>query len=100
MVQQHVDQLQLAGHQDLAQRQLAAQHEAELQQAVAQQMPLEQQQRREALLATIDALNRRYGRGTVQWAACGLQPAWMMRRSRLSRAATTRLSDLPWVQAG
>ncbi|CAK6696345.1 Y-family DNA polymerase [Synechococcus sp. CBW1107] len=63
-------------------------------------MPLEQQQRREALLATIDALNRRYGRGTVQWAACGLRPAWMMRRSRLSRAATTRLSDLPWVQAG
>lgn len=64
-------------------------------------VPLEprQQQRREALMAAVDGLNRRYGRGTVQWAACGLQPAWTMRRSRLSRAATTRISDLPVVRA-
>lgn len=62
-------------------------------------LPAEQQQRREALMATIDGLNRRYGRGTVQWAACGLQPQWSMRRSRLSRAATTRLSDVPVAQA-
>jgi DNA polymerase V len=50
-------------------------------------------------MATIDTLNRRFGRGTVQWAACGLQPAWAMRRSRLSRAATTRISDVPVVRA-
>jgi len=50
-------------------------------------------------MQSIDGLNRRYGRGTVQWAACGLQPAWMMRREQLSRAATTRLSDLPVVWA-
>ena len=64
-------------------------------------VPLEpqQQQRREALLQAVDALNRRYGSGTVQWAACGLQPVWAMRRSRLSRAATTRLSDVPVVRA-
>ena len=62
-------------------------------------LPPEQQQRREALLATIDGLNRRYGRGTVQWAACGLRPAWAMKRQQLSRAATTRLSDIPVVQA-
>ena len=63
--------------------------------------PLEPQQhrRREALMATVDGLNRRYGRGTVQWAACGLQPVWTMRRSRLSRAATTRISDVPVVRA-
>ena len=59
----------------------------------------EQQQRREALMAVIDDLNRRYGSGTLQWAACGLQPTWIMRRSRVSRAATTRLSDVPVVQA-
>ena len=62
-------------------------------------LPPEQQQRREALMATIDGLNRRYGRGTVQWAACGLRPAWAMKRERLSRSATTRPADLPVVWA-
>jgi len=64
-------------------------------------VPLEpqQQRRREALMEAVDGLNRRYGSGTVQWAACGLQPAWAMRRSRLSRAATTRISDVPVVRA-
>jgi len=47
----------------------------------------------------VDRLNHRFGRGTLQWAACGLSPAWTMRRSRLSRAATTRLSDVPVVRA-
>ena len=59
----------------------------------------EQQQRRERLMAVIDGLNRRYGRGAVQWAACGLQPAWAMRRSRLSGAATTCLAQIPRVLA-
>ena len=59
----------------------------------------EQQQRRERLMLVIDALNRRYGRGAVQWAACGLQPAWAMRRSRLSGAATTCLAQIPRVWA-
>ena len=57
------------------------------------------QQRRSDLMQTIDRLNRRYGRGTVQWAACGLHPSWMMRRERLGHTATTRLSDVPLVQA-
>jgi DNA polymerase V len=62
-------------------------------------LPPEQQQRRSALMATIDQLNLHYGSGTVQWAACGLSAPWRMRRSRLSRAATTRLADLPVVRA-
>jgi DNA polymerase V len=53
------------------------------------------QERRQALLATIDALNARHGRGTIQWAACGPRAPWAMRRSRLSRSATTRLKDVP-----
>ena len=57
------------------------------------------QQRRSDLMQTIDRLNLRYGRGTVQWAACGLHPSWMMRRERLGHTATTRLSDVPLVQA-
>ena len=59
----------------------------------------EEQQKRESLMATVDRLNHRYGRGTVQWAACGLDPSWAMRRERLGRAATTRLSDVPVVRA-
>ena len=62
-------------------------------------MSEEQQQKRECLMQTIDRINRRYGRGTLQWAGCGLQPSWLMRREQLSRAATTRLQDLPVVKA-
>ena len=42
---------------------------------------------------------RRYGSGTVAWAACGLRPAWAMKRQRLSDAATTRLAAIPMVLA-
>ena len=59
----------------------------------------EEQRKRESLMATVDRLNHRYGRGTVQWAACGLDPSWAMRRERLGRAATTRLNDVPEVKA-
>ena len=55
--------------------------------------------RRETLMGVIDALNHRYGSGTVQWAACGLEPHWTMRRSRLSRSATTRIRELPLAWA-
>jgi DNA polymerase V len=58
-----------------------------------------QLQRRAALMAVVDALNHRYGSGTIRWAACGLRPGWTMRRSRLSRAGTTRLDELPKAQA-
>ena len=73
--------------------------EALLQHHLLVPMTPEQQGRRERLLVAVDGLNRRYGRGTVQWAACGLQPRWAMRRSRLSRAATTCLADIPVVRA-
>jgi len=75
------------------------QPEQQLQHHLLAPLPAAEQQRREALMQSIDRLNRRYGRGSVQWAACGLTPAWMMRREQLSRAATTRLSDLPTVWA-
>ncbi|MEB3104638.1 MAG: Y-family DNA polymerase [Cyanobacteriota bacterium] len=75
------------------------QSEEILQHHLLMPLPLEQQQRRSVLMATIDRLNRHYGSGTVQWAAAGLQTPWRMRRSRLSRAATTRLEAIPVVQA-
>ncbi len=75
------------------------QPEDQLQHQLFAPLPQEQQRRREALMAAIDGLNRRYGSGTVAWAACGLRPAWAMRRDRLSPAATTRLGDIPTVWA-
>ena len=75
------------------------QPEQQLQQHLLAPLTAEQQRRREALMQHIDGLNRRYGRGCVQWGACGLDPAWAMRRERLSRAATTRFSDLPTAWA-
>ena len=75
------------------------QPEQELQHHLLVPQTPEQQQRRQVLLALVDQLNRRYGSGTVQWAACGLARPWAMRRGHLSRAATTRLSDLPIVLA-
>jgi DNA polymerase V len=61
------------------------QSQEQLQHHLLAPLPEAEQQRRTALMQRIDDLNRRYGRGTVQWAACGLTPSWMMRREQLSR---------------
>ena len=73
--------------------------DSQLQQHLLVPLDPRQQRRREQLMAVVDGLNRRYGSGTVQWAACGLQPHWAMRRSRLSRSGTTRIRELPLVWA-
>ncbi len=59
----------------------------------------EMQERREQLMKTIDHLNLQYGNGTVNWAICGLQPKWRMRRDLLSHASTTCLKQIPIVKA-
>ena len=56
-------------------------------------------ERRERLMQTVDGLNRRYGAGTLHWAVAALQPDWRMRRHHLSAGYTTRLGQLPSVQA-
>ena len=48
-------------------------------------------------MQTIDRINRRYGRGTLQWAGAAGQ--LVDAPGQLSRAATTRLQDLPVVKA-
>lgn len=51
----------------------------------------------DALMDTLDRINRRFGRGSVGLGATGWQvkPGWGMRQQQLSRCYTTRLSDLP-----
>ncbi|WP_136415932.1 Y-family DNA polymerase [Herbaspirillum sp. ST 5-3] len=54
------------------------------------------------LMATLDALNHRFGRGAVSIASAGLprsQRVWTMKQERLSPHYTTRWSDLPIVKA-
>lgn len=49
---------------------------------------------RQRLLSAIDTINRRHGRGTVQFAVSGLQKGWQMRSHQKSPNYTTAWSDL------
>lgn len=48
----------------------------------------------EALMATLDKVNRS-GKGQIWFAGQGIRREWQMKRTMLSPAYTTRLSDLP-----
>ena len=59
----------------------------------------EQQIKRERLMQTIDRINHKYGRNSLQYAACGLTQPWLMKRERLGSHSTTRLDQIPTVHA-
>lgn len=50
------------------------------------------------LMSTLDAVNRRYGSGTLHLAGRGINPSWRMAREMKSPAYTTQWSDLPVFQ--
>ena len=50
--------------------------------------------RSKQLMASLDALNRRYGRGTVAYGTAGNTQAWSLRAEHLSARYTTRWGDL------
>lgn len=50
-------------------------------------------------LRAFDALNRRYGKGTLRWAAEDLSQAWQPRRQLRSPRYTTEWDELPVIQA-
>ncbi|NCA91057.1 MAG: Y-family DNA polymerase [Gammaproteobacteria bacterium] len=54
--------------------------------------------RQAQLLAVMDDINRRWGRGTVRYLAEGLAQPWQMRRGRMTPRYTTCWDELP--QAG
>lgn len=49
----------------------------------------------ERLMVALDAVNGRFGRGSLQIASMGTDPTWTMRRARMSPRFTTRWEDLP-----
>lgn len=46
------------------------------------------------LMEAVDSLNRRFGAGTVRWAAEGFQQGWGMRSQWRSPRFTTRWDEL------
>lgn len=57
-----------------------------------------EKERSAALMATMDEINLKWGRGTLRTvAAAGVTDAWKMRRERLSPSYTTNWDDLPCV---
>ena len=53
----------------------------------------------EALMAAVDGLNARFGRGTVFPAAAGVERGWRLRAEHRTPRWTTRLDELPRVRA-
>ncbi|MGQ0699378.1 MAG: DUF4113 domain-containing protein [Panacagrimonas sp.] len=58
----------------------------------------EELERRTRLNTTIDRLNLKFGRGTINLAATGTEKAWTMRRQNLSPRYTTDWDALPEVR--
>ena len=56
--------------------------------------------RGQRLMATLDVINQRWGRGTLRSAAEGMEKPWQMRRQRLSPSYTTDWNGLPMAIAG
>ncbi len=57
-----------------------------------------QSPRADALMQTLDGINRRYGRGTAVLASQGVRRGWPMRQQYCSPAYTTRWEDIPAIR--
>lgn len=58
----------------------------------------QQPEKSRALMQTVDRINQRFGRYSVQLANTGVQPKWLMSRNFKSPAYTTRWADIPVVR--
>lgn len=56
--------------------------------------------RRSRIADAMDAVTQRFGKRAIQLAGEGLEPAWRMRRDRMTQAYTTRWADLPKARTG
>ena len=54
---------------------------------------------RSRLMAVMDSVNRRAGRGTLQLASAGTRNAWAMKREQMTPAYTTQWKELPVARA-
>ena len=58
----------------------------------------QQSEKSRTLMKTVDRINERYGKYSVQLANTGIQPKWIMSRNFKSPAYTTRWADIPVVR--
>jgi len=58
----------------------------------------QQTEKSRTLMQTVDRINDRYGKYTVQLANTGVQPKWLMNRNFKSPSYTTRWADIPVVR--
>lgn len=58
-----------------------------------------QSEKADDLMAALDRINTRMGRGTVQFASIGFERRWFMRQQYKSPCYTTRWAELPTVNA-
>jgi DNA polymerase V len=58
-----------------------------------------EEERSDALMQTLDAINARFGRGTLQFAVAGLQKSWAMKGGMRSPRYTTCWGELPVARA-
>jgi len=58
----------------------------------------QQSEESRSLMASLDAVNRRYGRGTLGLASQGINPKWKMAREKMSPRYTTQWAELPKVR--
>ena len=56
---------------------------------------LETKTRREVLMAFMDGINHRWGRGKLGYLAEGLAQPWQMKRQRMTPRYTTCWAELP-----
>jgi DNA polymerase V len=56
-------------------------------------------ERSQRLMAAVDYINTQMGAGTMQYAAVGLKPRWIVRCARRSPRYTTRWEEFVVVQA-
>ncbi len=59
----------------------------------------EEHERQLKIMASVDEINRRFGRDTIRVGATGVERAWSMQRSKLSRRYTTSWDELPVAKA-
>ena len=59
----------------------------------------DRQWKEEKLMEVVDKLNNRYGHKTITWCSCGINQTWTMRQENLSKAATTKMNEIPTINA-
>lgn len=53
--------------------------------------------RSQRLMATVDRINARLGRGMLRFGTEGFRQPWAMRQAHRSPACTTRWEEVPWA---